>query len=138
MIRFRTALVDISDGVITATFNDDTTNTFHLCAMADDLKYRRITRWAGYGDDWYRYGLEHELTHHWLADRLGWNWSWSLHDNPPQPWPAHVAWEEHLVNRLQRAAIAGEKDEFGVLDAVFGERLPAETDALRRTWAQAQ
>jgi hypothetical protein len=78
------------------------------------------------------------LTHHWLADRLGWNWSWSLHDNPPQPWPAHVAWEEHIVNRLQRLAHAGEPDEFGVIDAVFGCHIDRELDALRAVWAQAE
>jgi hypothetical protein len=88
-ILFRTALVVIYGDTFTATFQDGCQNRFCLAAMEDDAEYRRIAEWARYGDEWRRYGAEHELTHHWLADRLGWEWSWSLHDNLHQPWPAH-------------------------------------------------
>lgn len=115
--RFRTACVLSFEGKLIHLFADGRSNVFDVEAAANE-EYREIARWAGYGDDYKRYGLEHELTHHWLADRLGWKWSWSLHDNPPQPWPDNVAWEEHLVNRWQRSARAGAIDEFGVLDAV--------------------
>lgn len=132
MIIFRTARLEIDDGVIAATFNDGKRNAFHLKAMGGDDEYRRVARWAGYGDDWERYGLEHELCHHWLADRLGWRHSWSLHENRPQPWPDHIAWEEHQVNRLQRQAMTGEPDEFGVLQAVFGSDLEQTVEDFAR------
>lgn len=138
MIRFRTASVQIGERDIIATFKDGAINRFCFVIMGDDEEYRAIARWAGYGDDWKRYAIEHELTHHWLADRLGWEWSWSLHDNPPQPWPAHVAWEEHIVNRLQRLARAGGPDEFGVLDALFGRGLSAALEDLRGCWERCR
>ncbi len=136
MIRFRTATVEIGKDSILATFKDGSANRFSFLGLGENEEYRDIARWAGYKEDWRRYAIDHELTHHWLADRLGWEWSWSLHDNPPQPWPAHVAWEEHLCNRLQRAAMTGAVDEFGVLQAVFGERLNDELIALSETWGR--
>ena len=138
MIIFRTARVEIADGVVTATFSDGKRNEFQLSAMAGDEEYLRIARWAGYGDDWQRYGLEHELTHHWLADRLAWRWSWSLHDDLPQPWPEHIAWEEHIVNQLQRQMMTGQSDEFCVLQGLFGDGLDEVIDALRRAVARAR
>ena len=137
-VIFRTARVETADGVITATFSDGKRNEFHLSAMAGDGEYCRIARWAGYGDDWRRYGIEHELTHHWLADRLAWRWSWSLHDDLPQPWPEHIAWEEHIVNQLQRQMMTGESDEFCVLEGLFGDRLEERLIALQRALAEAQ
>jgi len=136
MIRFRTALVEVEGDVVRSTFNDGRENAFYLSGVADSIDYRRTAAWAGYGEDWRRYAIEHELTHHWLADRLGWKWSWSLHDNLPQPWPDHIAWEEHLVNRLQRFARMGATDEFGVLDTVFGETIQLEVEQLMRRWAE--
>lgn len=122
---------------IVATFSDGAINTFDLGALRDDAEYKEIAAWAGYADAWQSYGIEHELTHHWLATRLGWPWSWSLHDNPPQPWPPHVAWEEHLVNRLQRYMMTGKADEFNVLERVFAYNLWEASEALHeelRRW----
>lgn len=130
---FRTAEVEVTEDVIVATFPDGARNEFHLKTMATDEEYRRIAEWVGYGDDWFNYGVDHELTHHWLADRLAWDWSWSLHDNPPMPWPSHISWEEHMVNQLQRQMKTGQQDKFGVLQAVFGEGLDAALADLRQT-----
>jgi hypothetical protein len=138
VVIFRTARVAVENGVITATFGDGKRNEFYLRAMAGNVEYRRIARWAGYGDDWQRYGIEHELTHHWLADRLAWRWSWSLHEDLPQPWPEHIAWEEHVVNQLQRQMMTGEPDEFCVLEGLFGDSLGERMDALRRAVERAQ
>ena len=138
MILFRTAAVEVTSDKITAEFNDGKRNTFHLSAMEGDKEYRRIAKWAGYGDDWRQYGTHHELTHHWLADHLGWRYSWSLYENRHQPWPDHIAWEEHLVNALARYLKTGIRDEHGVLKAVFGTRLPEATESLRRALARVQ
>jgi hypothetical protein len=134
VILFRTAAVDVDKRGIRATFSDGTKNSFHLSAMSSVPEYRNVAEWAGYGDDWQRFGREHEIAHHWLADRLGWPWSWSLHDNPPQPWPAHVAWEEHICTRLQRLSRTGERDEFKVLPMVFGSDLAAAVADLESAW----
>jgi hypothetical protein len=131
-ILFRTALVVIYGDTFTATFQDGCQNRFCLAAMEDDAEYRRIAEWARYGDEWRRYGAEHELTHHWLADRLGWEWSWSLHDNLHQPWPAHTAWQGHIVNSLQRLICAGEPDEHGVLPALFPDLNSTASDLRAR------
>lgn len=133
MIQFRTAQVDINKRGIKAIFSDGKTNTFHLTAMRENPEYKNIAQWAGY-DDWQTFGREHEIAHHWLADRLGWPWSWSLHDDPPTPWPPHVAWEEHVVTRLQRLSRAGIEDEFGVLPALFGSDLSDAVWDLESAW----
>lgn len=132
-IIFRTASVEVGEHEIVATFSDGKVNRFGLAWMENDEEYRRIARWAGYGDDWRRYGVEHELTHHWLADKLNWRWSWSLHSDVPQPWPEHIAWEEHLVNALQRQMMAKQPDRFGQLQGLFGSALGETIDQLRRT-----
>lgn len=116
--RFRTASVLAFEGKLLHLFADGRANCFDV-GSAVDAEYRRIASWAGYGSDYRAYGVEHELTHHWIADRLGWKWSWSLHDNPPMPWPDNVAWEEHLVNRWQRWCRARQVDDFDVLAKVI-------------------
>lgn len=120
--KFRTATVRLSAGVITATFPDGYVNEMNTHWL-NTPEYRDIARWAGYGDQWRLYALEHELTHHWLADRMGWNYSYSLRENPPTPWPQHVAWEEHLVNALQRLAVTGEQDPYRVPNLIWGDHL---------------
>lgn len=132
MIQFRTATVEFHDGIMVSTFSDGKRNRYDPSWAKDDQEYQDIAKWAGYGGDWQRYGIEHDLTHHWLADRLGWAWSWSLHENRRQPWPDHIAWEEHVVNRLQRYARTGEPDEHGVLQAMFGGDLEGNVEDLRR------
>lgn len=120
--KFKTANVTISEGIVTAVFKDGKTNEFNTHWL-DRPEYRQIALKHGFSEDWRFYAYTHELTHHWLADRLGWEWSWAIHDNQDHPidgMPAHIAWEEHIVNRLQRFLMTGKRDEHGVLYAVLG------------------
>jgi hypothetical protein len=120
--KFKTAAVTISEGIVTAIFNDGTVNEFNTHWL-DRPEYRQIALEHGFGDDWRFYAYTHEITHHWVADRLGWEWSWAVHDNvhyEMDKMPAHIAWEEHLVNKLQRFIMTGKPDEHGVLYAVLG------------------
>ena len=102
-VKFRTATVDFYQDSIVSTFNDGKTNSFALI-WNNTPEYRQIASDMGYGDDWYRYGQEHELAHHFIADNLGWAYSWALRPfkGKPGPWPDHIAWEEHIVNKFQR------------------------------------
>ena len=122
--NFRTAAVTISEGIVTAIFRDGAKNEFNS-HWADRGNYRDIARDMGFGEDWQFYALTHEITHHWLADRLAWNWSWAVHDDIHYQgeMPAHIAWEEHMVNKLQRFVMTNKPDEHGVLQAVFGSTL---------------
>jgi hypothetical protein len=88
----------------------------------------------GYGGDTDRYALEHELAHHFIADNLGWSYSWSVHKNEQHeaPWPDHIAWEEHLVNSFQKYSRTGEHDEYNVLHLVLGERLGPKAGEFQR------
>lgn len=121
---FRTAAVTIEEGIVTAIFSDGKVNEFNT-HWADRGNYRDIARDMGFRDDWQHYALTHELTHHWVADRLGWNWSWAVHDDIHYEgeMPAHIAWEEHIVNKLQRLVMSGQEDEHGVLQALFEPNL---------------
>ena len=126
-LTFRTAVMVMTPDVTVSVFPDGKVNTMHLRAL-DTPEYRQIAAWAGYGDHWRRYNREHDATHHWLADRMGWRWSPALHD--PEPVAIGEASdemkrEEHMVNRLQRMSQTGEPDEYGVLQQVFGDRLSA-------------
>ena len=125
-VNFRTAAVTISEGIVTAIFADGKVNEFNL-HWADKPDYRQIASEIGYKDNWMRYGIEHELCHHFIADKLGWKWSWAVHDDIHYPlgtnWPDHIAWEEHLVNSFQKFYKTDKLDEYNVLDCVFGNRL---------------
>ena len=119
-VKFRTATVDFYQDSIVSTFNDGKTNSFALI-WNNTPEYRQIASDMGYGDDWYRYGQEHELAHHFIADNLGWAYSWALRPfkGKPGPWPDHIAWEEHIVNKFQRFCRTRAEDEFKVLHLVL-------------------
>lgn len=125
-INFRTAAVTIHEGIVTAIFDDGKRNEMNTNWL--DLPwYRQIAKDHGFGDDWQYYALTHELTHHWLADRLAWNWSWAIHDDDHHEMdqmPSHIAWEEHIVNKLQRFIMQDKLDDENVLRSVFGDALP--------------
>ena len=131
-VKFRTALVELDEWNIWATFEDGFKNQFWLPGVSSD--YANIALDYGY-DDKRRYAYEHELAHHFLADNLGMKYSWSVHDGAsfedrpdPKDWPNHVAWEENLVNAFQAHAHAGMKDKWGTLHCVFPEnKLRAKT-----------
>ena len=125
-INFRTAAVTIHEGIVTAIFDDGKTNEMNTNWL--DLPwYRQIAKDHGFHEDWQYYAITHELTHHWLADRLAWNWSWAIHGDEHYEigsMPAHIAWEEHLVNKLQRYALTDKLDDENVLYSVFRDQLP--------------
>jgi hypothetical protein len=123
-IDFRTAAVTISEGIVTAIFRDGTENVMNTHWLNQDW-YKQIARDQGFGEDWQFYAYTHELTHHWVADRLAWNASWAVYENVQYrgEMPAHIAWEEHIVNKLQRYVMTEQPDEYCVLDAVFGDTL---------------
>jgi len=123
-INFRTAAVVISRGIITATFADGAINEFNTHWL-DRPEYREIAQDKGYGEDFKLYALEHELTHHFVADNLGWRWSWAVHDNihyPVDAMPEHIAWEEHIVNHLQKLMRTGENDPYNVVQLLGLDR----------------
>lgn len=99
-IVFRTARVVRAPGFLFSVFPDGSCCVLDIEA-GDNPHYRSIAAWAGY-DDWRRYALEHDLTHHAVADVLG--------RPSPALWRAARMWdatqetddEEVLVNALQR------------------------------------
>jgi len=82
-----------------------------------------------------QYGLEHDLTHSWLAIRLGRPHSlvvWADAHGVPQLPKQLYDDEEHLVNRMQYYLNSGIEDEdFGVLRRTFGDQLP---DVASKLW----
>ena len=122
-LTFRTAVMVMAPDHTVSIFPDGRTNTMHLPSV-DAPDYHAIARWAGYGDDWRRYNLHHDATHHAIADWLGWRWSACLHDPEPvaigDASQAHQD-EEHIVNRLQRQVHTGEPDEYGQVQRLFGD-----------------
>lgn len=124
-IKFKTATVTIEGKHLKATFRDGKENNFYFDNwIHDNLEYQQIARDMGY-DDVERYAVDHELMHHFIADQLGWNHSFAVYENTwyDEPWPAHIAWEEHIVNKMQRYVKTREPDEYGVLQKIFRERL---------------
>lgn len=141
-ITLRTATVEVNRYVF-STFTDGHTNLYDPLwpeQERDAAKrdaYLQVVDWAGYGNDYRRYGIEHELTHHLIADALGWRWSWALHDPPhPEPWPEHIAWEEHLVNAAQRFFRTLTPDPDGAFQAAFRGRGTEIGYQFHRTMAQ--
>ncbi|MCT7377088.1 hypothetical protein [Chelativorans salis] len=110
-----------------------------------DPDHIRASWYAGYGGDQRRMLTEHEIAHSFIADELGWPYSWSLWSaahgtstkRPMGEWSPRVRDEEHLVVSLQRYVNTGLEDEHGKLREAFGERLPEVARrfvALARPW----
>jgi hypothetical protein len=120
-IKFRTAIVTIDGDKMLSTFKDGTENSFDLGWVMNDAEYRGIAEKMGYFCP-RAYAIEHDLGHHFMADNLAWDYSWALHTNTwfPEPWPNHIAWEEHLVKSFQRYVTMGVVDKERVLEHVFG------------------
>lgn len=97
--------------------------------------------YAGYVDPM-QFGLEHDILHHHITEVLGWGRSsvvwWDAHGQPDEPETKELRdTEEHVVIRLQRYINLGEMDDYGVLEDLFGYKLPdVALDALcvMRPW----
>lgn len=124
--RFDNATVEFDGHVLKATFWDGKVNELNL-DWCDTPDVRAAAKEMGYWDDWRSYMIEHELTHHWLSDKMCWRWSYSLHEDPRteegDKWPEHVAWEEHLVNAVQKEANEVDPDEIDILNKIWGRGL---------------
>lgn len=124
-VQYRTALVEINEYNIFATFNDAKVNQFYIPSIYQNPEYPDIAKKYGY-EDIKRYCIEHELAHHFIADNLAWKWSWSVHSSAGKTgfastWPNHIEWEENLVNAFQAYNKANIEDEWGTLHLVFSE-----------------
>jgi hypothetical protein len=129
--QFRTATVTIEDGIIRAVFSDGRINELNT-HWVDKPDVHAAAQEMGYDDNWQRYITEHELTHHWLADRMGWKYSYSLYEDPREEWPQHVAWEEHLVNSIQKRYHADKPDPYGVPESIWGDSYPLVIEDWKR------
>lgn len=121
-VQFQTAVMVLLADQSVTVFPDGAVNV-----MPFDLEsHREHAREAGYGEDGWRYIVEHDCIHHMLADWRGALWSEAVHDNSFRPLdqaPDQVRREEHLVQRTQRLLMLGEPDPHGQLGAVFGPHL---------------
>lgn len=69
-IVFRTARVIHVPGFLFSMFEDGLCCSMEI-ERGSGSEYRGIARWAGYGDDWRRYSIDHDLLHHAVSDALG-------------------------------------------------------------------
>jgi hypothetical protein len=135
-IRLPKALIEVCSDRVRTIFEDGAVSEF--VPPTHDPEFIRVAHWAGYGDP-LTYGLEHDVTHSWVAHRLGYGVSrvvWAdAHEGTDSErdrervlgigFPDRCDDEEHCVNRLQRYINQGSPDEFGVLDSTFGAELPS-------------
>lgn len=121
-IGFRTAVMVLGDGVNTSIFADGKVNQMWAHEPTDG---GAAAREMGYLTNWWRYITEHDLTHHFVADRLGQPYSYAIHDGdggrPLSDAPQEQQDEEHLVNRLQRWMMTGDPDPYGEVQRRFGQ-----------------
>lgn len=115
-------------------WHDHVTTRFPDGAQSDhwppvtDPTYIQTARLFGYTNP-LQYGLEHDLTHNWLAEFRGHDWSEVIRaaavgKRDPDKQQVYDD-EEHLVNRLQYYINTGRlDDDYGVLGAMFGSDLP--------------
>jgi len=141
-VEFSAAFVCVySRHVITRFKADGSISDFYPPLHKRDFVFAAIE--MGYPHDdrgIMQYGIEHDLTHHWLAAEMGWPYSYSIwsaahskgnSELPMDKWSQRIKDEEHLVNRLQRYVNTGEKDDdYGCLDGAFGKSLPSKAGDL--------
>ena len=128
--QFRTCLVQVFDGWVKTTFEEDG-KASEFIPPIHDQDFIDAARYAGYGDAW-QHGYEHDLMHAYVADLMGWPHSWSVWaaahgkggPRPMEQWSQRVKDEEHLVVSLQRYINTGKQDEYGKLLEAFADRLP--------------
>jgi hypothetical protein len=133
--EFRTAEAWVYHDHIVSVFREDRSKSEFRPPLRDrDFVFAAIEMGYPHSDRGImQYGLEHDLTHHFVADELGWPHSWSIWsaahstwdpNKTAGKWSQRVADEEHLVNRLQKYVNTGQVDEdYGVLRGTFGSNL---------------
>lgn len=125
VLQFARSAVILTEPATTSLFMDGTFNQMWLIDPGDHPIFARE---AGYGLDWRRYIVEHDLLHNLVADARGHPWSFALHDGagdtPLDRASSRIREEEHIVQRLQRLMMLGECDHYGVLPDVFGNGFP--------------
>jgi hypothetical protein len=140
-LLFNAARVRVyADHIETRFYEDGSISRFYPPVGKED--FEGAARYAGYADS-LRFGLEHDILHHYLSESLGWERSyvvwWAAHGEPHDP--DTQGWrdlEEHVVIRMQRYWHTGEiDDDFGVLAGHFGRnliRVAHESPLVCRPW----
>jgi len=143
-IPFQHCVITASPDLITNVFSDGVVRHFYLSGVADDPEYHRIARWAGYGDDWHRYAVEHDAAHALVAEFMGLKWCPVLHDPLPVPLddaPQQHKDIEHLANAVQRWYRLRAPDPYVCLERLFGAALDRQTgrfgEICEQAWAIA-
>ena len=120
-----TVLVDVYQDHVDTWFPDG--NASHFWPPVCDRAFQDTAHKMGYLNAM-QYGLEHDLTHSWLAVNLGRSHSlvvWADAHGVPQVPKQLYDDEEHLVNRMQCYLNTGIDDQdYRVLRYTFGNRLP--------------
>lgn len=118
-LHFNTVTVEVSPRAVLSRFHDGEERLFCLVWASTNPAYRQVALEMGYTDP-RRYAVEHDLTHHWLADHLGQPYSRAIHDGDPRvpigEAPQDIQDEEHLVNSLQQMLRLGRLDPHGRVD----------------------
>lgn len=132
VVEFLAAEVEIWPFKVVSRFLEDG-SVSEFWPPVEKPSFREAAAEMGYSDPM-RYGLEHDLAHHLLAEVLGWPHSRSIWadahgrtkgaDGSDRPMPPSVAYDEHLTNRLQRWVNLGTADPFGALEYELGDRMP--------------
>jgi hypothetical protein len=142
ILEFDSAFVWVYERHVLTQFKEDgSTSDFYPPLYKRDFVFAAIE--MGYPHDdrgILQYGIEHDLTHHWLAGAMGWPYSYSIwsaahskgnSELPMEKWSQRIKDEEHLVNRLQKYVNTGQKDDdYGCLDRAFGDTLPSKAGDL--------
>jgi hypothetical protein len=139
-LNFWSALVFVyHDHVESIFYEGDPVSVFY--PPIEKEEFVAHARYAGYVDPM-QFGLEHDVLHHHVAELLGWERShvvwWDANGQPDEPETKELRdYEEHIVMRLQRYINLGERDDYGVLEDLFGDKLPdiaLEALCVMRPW----
>lgn len=137
------------ESLVKTVFFDGCSSTFVPANCDENL--HEAAQVLGYRGSWERFGIDHEMTHHFVAMALQWPcstivWQAAHKGRRPHGWRRDGAWpyggwdEEHLVNRLLAHSVMGEADPEGIIEEVWGDRLPRLLSHLThwiRPWVEA-
>lgn len=141
VVEFRACTATVYPDHVETRFREDGTVSLFYPPVTKPSFVAAATE-MGYTDP-LQYGLEHDLAHHGVAEEMGWPHSYSIWsaahgtaanpDGSDRPMSPRVARDEHMTNRMQRYLNTGAKDDdYGCLDAAFGDRLPEFAGRLLR------